>query len=127
MKVPFTTADFCDRAELCYGDRIGVVDEPGPFQDGGLGSLTYGALAGRARRWPPGSTSSGSGAASGSRSSATTARRLLESFFGVCTYGRVLVPINFRLSPAEVEYIVEHSGASVLLSSTRSSTTRCRA
>jgi acyl-CoA synthetase (AMP-forming)/AMP-acid ligase II len=27
----------------------------------------------------------------------------------------VLVPINFRLSPAEVAYIVEHSGASVLL------------
>jgi acyl-CoA synthetase (AMP-forming)/AMP-acid ligase II len=40
---------------------------------------------------------------------------MLESFFGVCSYGRVLVPINFRLSPAEVEYIVGHSGAEVLL------------
>ena len=30
-------------------------------------------------------------------------------------FGRVLVPINFRLSPAEVEYILEHSGASMLL------------
>ena len=30
-------------------------------------------------------------------------------------YGRVLVPINFRLSPAEIEYILEHSGASMLL------------
>jgi acyl-CoA synthetase (AMP-forming)/AMP-acid ligase II len=40
---------------------------------------------------------------------------MLETFFAVCSYGRVLVPINFRLSPAEVEYIVEHSGATVLL------------
>jgi acyl-CoA synthetase (AMP-forming)/AMP-acid ligase II len=40
---------------------------------------------------------------------------MLESFFGVCSSGRVLVPINFRLSPAEVEYIVGHSGADVLL------------
>ena len=41
--------------------------------------------------------------------------RLLTSFFGVCGWGRTLVPINFRLAPAEVAYIVEHSGASALL------------
>jgi len=41
--------------------------------------------------------------------------RLFEAFYGVCSYGRVLVPINFRLSAAEVSYIVEHSGATVLL------------
>jgi fatty-acyl-CoA synthase len=41
--------------------------------------------------------------------------RLLTSFFGVSGYGRVLVPVNFRLSVEEVAYIVEHSGASVLL------------
>jgi acyl-CoA synthetase (AMP-forming)/AMP-acid ligase II len=41
--------------------------------------------------------------------------RLLESFFGVTAWGRVLVPVNFRLSRDEVAYIVEHSGASVLL------------
>src|SRR5665811_348015 len=41
--------------------------------------------------------------------------RLLTAFSGVCGWGRTLVPINFRLAPAEVSYIVEHSGASVLL------------
>jgi acyl-CoA synthetase (AMP-forming)/AMP-acid ligase II len=41
--------------------------------------------------------------------------RLLTSFFGVSGWGRVLVPINFRLSAPEVAYIVEHSGADVLL------------
>ena len=28
MRVPLTTRDFLDRAELVYGDRIGMVDEP---------------------------------------------------------------------------------------------------
>ena len=39
----------------------------------------------------------------------------MTSFFGVSGYGRVLVPINFRLNSDEIQYIVEHSGASVLL------------
>ena len=41
--------------------------------------------------------------------------RFLVSFFGVSGYGRVLVPINFRLNAEEVGYIVDHSGATVLL------------
>ena len=28
MRVPLTTRDFIDRAELVYGDRVGIVDEP---------------------------------------------------------------------------------------------------
>ena len=30
-------------------------------------------------------------------------------------FGRILVPINFRLTTDEIAYVVEHSGASVLL------------
>ena len=41
--------------------------------------------------------------------------RLFTSFFGVSGWGRVLVPINFRLNAEEIAYIVDHSGASVLL------------
>jgi acyl-CoA synthetase (AMP-forming)/AMP-acid ligase II len=41
--------------------------------------------------------------------------RLLTAFWGVSGYGRVLVPINFRLSADEIQYIVGHSGASMLL------------
>jgi acyl-CoA synthetase (AMP-forming)/AMP-acid ligase II len=37
------------------------------------------------------------------------------SFFGVSGFGRVLVPVNFRLSHEEIAYIVEHCGASMLL------------
>ena len=40
--------------------------------------------------------------------------RMLTSFFGISGYGRVFVPINFRLSLSEIRYIVEHSGAEVV-------------
>src|SRR3954462_1375545 len=115
MKVPFNTADFIDRAELCYPDRIGVVDEPGASQDGGLGSLTYAALAGRARAMSAGLDELGIEPGARVAIVSHNSARLRESFFGVCSSGRVLVPINFRLAPAEVEYIVGHSGADVLL------------
>ena len=38
----------------------------------------------------------------------------LESFYGVPQIGAVLVPINFRLNAAEVQYILRHSGAKVV-------------
>jgi acyl-CoA synthetase (AMP-forming)/AMP-acid ligase II len=115
MKVPFTTADFLDRAELAYGTRIGVVDEPGDFQDGGLGSVTYGDLATRTRALAAGLDALGVGAGERVAMVSHNSARMMEAFYGVCSSGRVFVPINFRLSPAEVAYIVEHSGASVLM------------
>ena len=41
--------------------------------------------------------------------------RLLELLYAVPSFGRVLVPVNFRLAPADFAYIVEHCGARVLL------------
>ncbi|MFM7320675.1 MAG: AMP-binding protein, partial [Armatimonadota bacterium] len=43
------------------------------------------------------------------------AARFLVALYGVGGYGRVTVPINFRLKPEEIAYILEHSGARVLL------------
>ena len=40
---------------------------------------------------------------------------VLIALFGVSVFGRVLVPINFRLKPDEIRYIIEHSGSTVLL------------
>lgn len=39
----------------------------------------------------------------------------LESFFSVPLVGGVLVPVNFRLSPREVEYIIGHSESSLVI------------
>jgi fatty-acyl-CoA synthase len=113
MKVPLTTADFLDRAETTYADRIGVIDEPDAPDS--LGDLTYGEVARRARALQAGLDALGVEPGERVAVVSPNAARLLDLFYAVPSSGRVLVPINFRLSAAEVGYIVEHSGASVLL------------
>src|SRR5690349_6842658 len=114
MRVPLTSRDFLDRAELLYGKRVGVVDEPVQPAPS-LGDVTYAEVARRGRAFSAGldelGVEPGERVAIVSHNSA----RLLELLLSVPSYGRVLVPINFRLSPEEVSYIVGHSGARVLL------------
>jgi fatty-acyl-CoA synthase len=115
VKVPFTTADFLDRAGQVYPLRTGVVDEPGECQDGGLGTVPYGQLVERAAALAAGFDELGLERGDRVAVVSHNSARLLELFFGVTAWGRVLVPVNFRLSRDEVAYIVEHSGARVLL------------
>src|SRR5262245_1203675 len=114
MRVPLTIADQLERAELVYPDRIGVVDEPdqpaSPW-----GELTYRRVAELARAQAAALDDMGVGRGERVAIVSHNAARLLVSFFGVAAWGRVLVPINFRLTAEEVGYIVEHSGATVLL------------
>jgi acyl-CoA synthetase (AMP-forming)/AMP-acid ligase II len=114
MIVPLTLVDFLERAEFVYGDREAVVDEPNP-PGGGLGRITYGQFARMARSLA--AALDDLGVAAGERVAIVSpnAARFLVSLFGVSAYGRVLVPVNYRLRPDEITYILEHSGASVLL------------
>src|SRR3954466_10941785 len=114
MKVALTVQDFLRRAELVHGDRIGVIDEPDP-PGGGLGRLTYRRAGELARAQAAGLAALGVGRGERVAVVSQNSARLLLSFYGVAGYGRVLVPVNFRLSAAEISYICEHSGASVLL------------
>src|SRR4051812_9155159 len=114
MRVPLTTRDFIDRAELVYGDRVGIIDEPDQPASP-LGELTYREVARRARAIAAGLDALGVGEGERVAVVSHNSARLLELLYAVPSYGRVLVPINFRLSAAEFEYIVEHCGASVLL------------
>jgi acyl-CoA synthetase (AMP-forming)/AMP-acid ligase II len=114
MRVPLTTRDFLDRAELVYGDRVGIVDEPNQPATP-LGELTYREVARRARAIAAGLDALGVGEGERVAVVSHNSARLLELLYAVPSFGRVLVPVNFRLSPAEFSYIVEHSGASVLL------------
>ena len=111
--VALTVRDFLDRAESVYGRRIAVVDEPEQPAPS-LGEFGYADLAQRARaqaaRLDELGVPVGGRVAVISHNSA----RLLTSFFGVSGWGRVLVPVNFRLPLAEVSYIVAHSGAQVV-------------
>jgi fatty-acyl-CoA synthase len=114
MRVPLTSRDFLDRAELVYGDRIGVVDEPDQPAPS-LGGLTYREVARRGRAVQAGLDQLGVGDGDRVAIVSHNSARLLELLLAVPSSGRVLVPINFRLSPDEVRYIVGHSGARVLL------------
>jgi acyl-CoA synthetase (AMP-forming)/AMP-acid ligase II len=113
MRVPLVVGDFLERAEAVYPHATALVDEPD--RPGSLGRLGYRELAARARGMAlalermevlPGDRVAIVSPNSG---------RFLTSFFGVSGYGRVLVPINYRLRAEEIGYIVEHSGAGVLL------------
>ncbi|HEY7440341.1 MAG TPA: AMP-binding protein [Acidimicrobiia bacterium] len=114
MRVPLTINDFLNRAEWVYPDRTAVVDEPNP-PGGGFGSITYAELGRRARSLA--CALDALEVEEGARVAifSPNAARFLTALFGVPAFGRILVPINFRLNLSEVEYIVEHSRASVLL------------
>jgi len=114
MQTPMTIRDHLERARIVYGDRIGIFDEPDQPAPS-LGDLTYGQFYDLAHAMAAGLDDLGleQGARVGivSQNSA----RLLVTLFGASAWGRVAVPINFRLGPDEVEYIVDHSGCDVLI------------
>ena len=113
MIVPFSAADFLDRALAVYADRIGIVDEPDQPAES-LGDLTYARVGQLARAQAAKLDELGIGFGERVAYVSHNSARLYTAFFGVTGHGRVLVPINFRLSAEEVSYIVEHSGARVL-------------
>jgi fatty-acyl-CoA synthase len=114
MIVPLTLGDFLERAELVYGHREAVVDEPNP-PGGGLGRFTYARFAEMARSLAATLDDLAVGENDRVAIVSPNAARFLVSLFGVSVFGRILVPVNFRLNPEETRYIVEHSGSSVLL------------
>ena len=113
MEVPLSVGDFLERAELVYGERTAVVDEPGG--PGSLGRITYAQLAARARGMALALDRMEIGVGERVALVSPNSARFLVSFFGVSASGRVLVPVNFRLNADEVSYIVDHSGARALL------------
>ncbi|MCE5290574.1 MAG: AMP-binding protein, partial [Nocardiaceae bacterium] len=113
MLVPLTVRDFLDRAEWVYPDRIAFVDEPDQPAPS-LGAITYGQMAANARAQAAKLDSLGIEQGARVAVISQNSARLLTSFFGVSGYGRVLVPINFRLTEHEISYIIEHSGADIV-------------
>jgi fatty-acyl-CoA synthase len=113
VQVPLTVGDFLERAALVFPERVAVVDEPGP--SGSLGSITYSQM--HARALGMAAALDDMGISSGDRVAIVSpnSAKFLVSYFGVSGFGRALVPINFRLNAEEVSYIVDHSGARVLL------------
>ncbi len=113
MNVPLTTQDFIDRAAVAYGSSTGVVDEPGVT--GELGSLTYSQIAARARGFAAGLDDLGLEVGARVAIVSPNCSRFLVALYGTTGSGRILVPVNFRLKPGEVRFILEHSGAELVL------------
>jgi len=106
MEAPLTPLDFARRTRRLHGFREGVVD-------GGL-RLSYEQFFDRCDRWS--SALQQLGVAQGDRVAtiAPNTHAQLESFYAVPQLGGVLVPVNYRLTPEDFSYIVNHSGATVV-------------
>jgi fatty-acyl-CoA synthase len=113
MIVPFSVNDFLDRALAVYGDRLGIADEPEQPAPS-LGDLTYRRVGELARAMAARHDQLGLDVGERVAIVSHNSARLFTAFWGVCGFGRVLVPVNFRLSFDEVQYIVAHSGSRVV-------------
>ena len=114
VKVPLTIRDHLERAALVYGERVAAVDEPDQPAPS-LGRITYRRLYDLAAAQAARLDQMGIGRGERVAIVSQNAARLLVGFYGVSAWGRVYVPINFRLSTDEIGYIVGHCGATVLL------------
>ena len=106
METPLTPIEFARRARKLYGGREAVVD--------GHLRLTYEQFFDRCDRWS--ATLQKLGVAQGDRVAyiAPNTHAQLESFYAVPQIGAVLVPINYRLTPDDFAYLINHSGAKTI-------------
>ena len=106
METPLTPLEFMRRARRLYGDREAVVD--------GALRLTYAQFFERCDRWSV--ALQALGVVPGDRVAyiSPNSHAQLASFYAVPQIGAVLVPINFRLSAEEFQYLIAHSGATVV-------------
>ena len=106
MFVPLSVLEFRDRAATYFGDKVGVVDGDREF--------TYRAWAERTHRLA--NALHGLGVEPGDRVSFITynTHHLLEAYYGVLEAGAVLNPVNIRLAPHEIGYILGHAGSRVV-------------
>src|SRR6516165_9002665 len=99
--------DFLHRAAYIYPDRTAVVS--------GQQRYSYRQLAERSWRLASALRSAGLRKQDRVATLLFNSPAMLEAHFGVPAAGGVLVAVNNRLSSAEIEYILGHSGARYLL------------
>jgi len=104
---PLTPTAFLTRSARVFPDRVAVVD--------GELRLTFHQLADRCHRLA--GALRARGVRPGDRVAAlcTNSATMLQLHHGVPWAGAVLVPLNVRLSPSELGWIVDHSGTSLIV------------
>jgi len=106
MNIPLTPLRFLRYAEQQFPRRTAVVCNNNRFTYAQFGDRV-GRLAGALRQI---------GVSPGDRVAFLSANchRLLEAYYGVLEAGAVLLPLNIRLAPAELSYILNDAGATIL-------------
>lgn len=107
MFVPLTPIRFLHRAIDLFGEKVGIVCRNQQF--------TYGQFGKRAQQLASALTQHG--IAPGDRVAylGFNTHQLLEGYYGVVQARAIVMPLNVRLSTAELAPILNHSGAKMVL------------
>jgi fatty-acyl-CoA synthase len=106
MNIPLTPVRFLRYAKQQFAHKTAVVCGDDRF--------TYAQFADRASRL--GGALQHAGITAGDRVAflSTNCHRLLEAYYGVLEAGAILLPLNIRLSPDELAYILNDASAKIL-------------
>src|ERR1017187_3136605 len=106
MKIPLTPIRFLRYAREQFPDKVGVVC--------GEQRFTYAQFAERAARWAGALIAAGAKPGDRIAFLSTNCHRLLEAYYGVLEAGCVLVPLNIRLGPPELAFVLNDAQARFL-------------
>ncbi|RLL46810.1 long-chain-fatty-acid--CoA ligase [Oceanobacillus piezotolerans] len=107
MITPLTPLDWKRRAVKYYPNKIAVIDEEKEF--------TYKEFAERADKLSVALHDAGVRQGDHVAVMLPNTHYMLESFYGICQLGAVMVPLNYRISASDMEYIINHSDAKMLI------------
>jgi len=106
MNIPLTPIRFLRYAAEQYPDKLAVVCDDHHF--------TYAQFADRVSRLAGALRAAGVQPGDRVAFLSTNCHRLLEAYYGVLEAGAVLLPLNIRLAPDELAYILNDAGALIL-------------
>ncbi|MEN3331338.1 MAG: hypothetical protein V7641_703 [Blastocatellia bacterium] len=101
MNLTLTPIRFLERARALYGKKVGIID--------GDVRLTYGEYAERCNRLSNALAELGIGRGQCVAWLGYNSHELLEAYYGVVQTGAVLLPLNIRLTPQELAFILNDS------------------
>ena len=109
-RTELTPLSFLERSALVYPGKTAIVD--------GDHRVTYGEMAERTMRMADALAASGLGPGDRVAFLCRNIPEMLMAHFAPALLGAVLVAVNVRLSPEEIRYILDHSGAKLLVGET---------
>jgi fatty-acyl-CoA synthase len=107
MFSPLTPLDWKRRAVKYYPQKIAVIDGDKEF--------TYLEFGRRVDRLSAALELSGIRKGDHVAVMLPNTHYMLECFYGICQLGAVMVPLNYRLSAGDLEYIIRHSDSKMLI------------